>query len=94
MKEKGAEHGARDASQHEHGHGSDEDEYLQSDIRAVLLDHLRRLGLDAYIASDRDVEEGPYYSYYFTSMPRIVTSVCCIKVNNMNFDCINLLVRG
>lgn len=76
------------------GEGEGEKEYLESDIRIILLNHLRRLGLDAYIVSDKEVEEGSYYSYYFTSSPRVVTSVCCIKVNGMNFDCINLLVRG
>ncbi|MCS7140561.1 MAG: hypothetical protein NZ888_00050 [Candidatus Nitrosocaldus sp.] len=103
VKSKGAGHGVVDASHgHEkdtragHGGGEGEEggEYLESDIRMLLLNRLRELGLDAYMASDREVEEGPYYSYYFTSMPRMVTSVCCIKVNGMNFDCINLLVRG
>ncbi len=84
---------------HKHGDGSEggekaSEEYLESDVRVILLTHLRGLGLDAYISSDREVEEGPYYSYYFTSMPRIVTNVCCIKVSGMNFDCINLLTRG
>ncbi len=103
-KEAAGHHGVIDTS-HKHGDGSggegknenekeEEEEYLESDMRMILLTHLRRLGLDAYIASDREVEEGPYYSYYFTSIPRIVTSVCCIKVNGMNFDCINLLARG
>lgn len=99
VKEGGAAgRGVTDTS-HRHGHGSEgedeeAEEYLESDIRMVLLNHLRKLGLDAYIASDREVEGGPYYSYYFTSIPRIVTSVCCIRVNDMNFDCINLLTRG
>ncbi len=105
MKGKGADHGVMDTShrrdakrvdggdEHEHK-GEGEEEYLESDIRIILLNHLRRLGLDAYIVSDKEVEEGSYYSYYFASSPRVVTSVCCIKVNGMNFDCINLLVRG
>ncbi len=110
VKGKGADHGVMDTShrqdakevdedEHEHkgegeGEGEGEEEYLESDIRIILLNHLRRLGLDAYVVSDREIEEGPYYSYYFTSIPRVVTNVCCIKVNGMNFDCINLLVRG
>ncbi|MFN4336573.1 MAG: hypothetical protein ACK4FV_03190 [Candidatus Nitrosocaldus sp.] len=100
MKDKERSHHEMTDTSHNHGRGSGEEgekvdeEYLESDIRMMLLTHLRRLGLDAYITSDREVEEGPYYSYYFTSIPRIVTSVCCIKVNGMNFDCINLVTRG
>ncbi|MEM4145957.1 MAG: hypothetical protein QXI69_07880, partial [Candidatus Nitrosocaldus sp.] len=102
VKGKGADHGVMDTSRHnaerdvgdEHAHKGEGEEYLESDIRIILLNHLRRLGLDAYVVSDREVEEGQHYSYYFTSIPRVVTNVCCIKVNGMNFDCINLLVRG
>lgn len=67
-----------------------EEEYIETDVVKIMLEHLQELGYDAEIIEDL---KGPYYSYYFGPQ-RIVDSVCCIKIKGMEFDCIQVLTRG
>ncbi len=72
----------------EHDH---DEEYVEEDVAKIMLEHLHSLGYDAELVQDL---EGPYYSDYFSSASRIVESVCCIKIKGMEFDCMQILVRG
>lgn len=77
--------------EHELEHGEEEEEYIETDISKIMLEHLRSLGYDAELVED---VKGPYYSYYFSGTQRMVESVCCIKIKGMNFDCMQILIRG
>lgn len=72
----------------------DEGEYLVTDITLNILKQLNSLGIKASIVDLDDIPDKQYYSYYFTSMPRVVTSVGYIKVDGMNFDYIHILGKG
>ncbi|RMF30697.1 MAG: hypothetical protein D6752_03580 [Candidatus Nitrosothermus koennekii] len=69
----------------------EEQEYIESDIVKIMLEHLHELGYDAELIPDL---KGPYYSYYFSGSQRIVDSICCIKIKGMEFDCMQILARG
>lgn len=80
---------------HKHeAHNAHTEEYLETDVRAKILEQLKSLGIDASIAERVDVKSDSYYSYYFTSMPRVVTSIGYIRVEGMNFDYIQILTKG
>ncbi len=72
----------------------EEEEYLVTDITLNILKQLSSLGIKASIVDLDDMSDKQYYSYYFTSMPRVVTSVGYIKVDGMNFDYIHILGKG
>jgi hypothetical protein len=88
MVHKEVEHGI-----HEDG-SKEEEEYLVTDITLNILKQLSSLGIKASIVDLDDMPDKQYYSYYFTSMPRVVTSVGYIKVDGMNFDYIHILGKG
>jgi hypothetical protein len=79
---------------HEVGEGGEREEYFDTDIINKVIKQLKALGIDASISDAMDVNDRQYYSYYFTSMPRVVTSIGYIKVEGMNFDYIQILARG
>ncbi len=79
---------------HKHEAHNAHTEYLETDVRAKILEQLKSLGIDASIAERVDVKSDSYYSYYFTSMPRVVTSIGYIRVEGMNFDYIQILTKG
>lgn len=56
-----------------------------------MIDNLHELGYKAEKIEDIG---GPYYSYYFSGASRIVESVCCIKIEGLEFDCMQILIRG
>ncbi len=73
-----------------------EEEYLETDVRKILLEHLRHLGFDAELI-DRgkaEVEKPPYYSFHRSGTPLMVDTEGCIKVKGRNFDHIHLVRRG
>jgi hypothetical protein len=95
MKHKGrdVEHEKKHGS-HEEEEGGEEEEYFDTDVISKVIKQLKALGIDASISDAMDVNDHQYYSYYFTSMPRVVTSIGYIKVEGMNFDYIQILARG
>jgi len=88
MVHKEVKHGIHDDESNEEG------EYLVTDITLNILKQLNSLGIKASIVDLDDIPDKQYYSYYFTSMPRVVTSVGYIKVDGMNFDYIHILGKG
>ncbi len=88
MVHKEVEHGIHE------GEGKKEEEYLVTDITLNILKQLSSLGIKASMVDLDDMPDKQYYSYYFTSMPRVVTSVGYIKVDGMNFDYIHILGKG
>ncbi len=70
------------------------EEYIDTDVISKIIKQLKGLGINASIADAAEVNDDSYYSYYFTSMPRVVTSIGYIKVEGMNFDYIQILARG
>ncbi len=95
MKQKGndIEHVKKHGS-HETEEGGEGEEYFDTDVISKVIKQLKALGIDASISYATDVNDHQYYSYYFTSMPRVVTSIGYIKVEGMNFDYIQILARG
>ena len=74
----------------------EEKEYLETDVRKIFLEHLKRFGIDAeFVDSGKsDIEKKPYYSFYFSGTPRMVDNMGCIKVQGKNFDYIHIVRRG
>ena len=73
-----------------------ENAYLETDVRKIFLEHLKRFGIDAEFVDPRksDIEKQPYYSFYFSGTSRMVDSMGCIKVRGKNFDYIHIVRRG
>jgi hypothetical protein len=74
----------------------EETEYLETDVRKIILANLKRFGIDAeFVDSGKsNIEKPPYYSYYFSGTARMVDNIGCLKVNGKNFDYIHILRRG
>ncbi|MEM2855699.1 MAG: hypothetical protein QW416_01165 [Candidatus Nitrosocaldaceae archaeon] len=68
-----------------------EEDFIENDITKIMIDNLHELGYKAEKIEDID---GPYYSYYFSGASRIAESVCCIKIEGLEFDCMQILIRG
>lgn len=75
---------------------TEEEEYLETDVRKILLGHLTSLEIDSEIVEQGTtaVEKPPYYSLYFSRAPRMVDSMGCIKVKGKNFDYIHIIRKG
>lgn len=73
-----------------------EEEYLETDVRKILLEHLKSLGMDAEIVEQgkTEVEKPPYYSFHLSATPIMVDNMGCIKVNGKNFDYVHVIRRG
>ncbi|MFY3741878.1 MAG: hypothetical protein HMLIMOIP_002338 [Candidatus Nitrosomirales archaeon] len=73
-----------------------EKEYLETDVRKILLEHLKDLGIDAELVDSgkSSIEKQPFFSFYFSGTPRMVDSMGCIKVQGKNFDYIHIIRRG
>lgn len=76
--------------EHEQIH-HEEEEYIEGDIAEIMRYHLESLG---YKVDRLEDLPPPYYSYYFSGASRIVNSVCCIKIKDLEFDCVQILTRG
>lgn len=75
----------------------DEKEYLETDVRKIILENAKELGLDANFIdpSVSDAEKPPYYSSHFAgSIFRMVDSVGTMRVKGQNFDYIHIVRRG
>ncbi len=75
----------------------EEEEYLQTDIRKMLLNNLKNLRVEADFvdSGELDVEKPPYYSSLFAgSIFRMVDNMGTIKVKGQNFDYIHIVRRG
>ena len=69
----------------------EQEEYIESDVTKIMLEHLHQLGYEAEFIEDI---KGPYYSYHFSGSPKVVDSICCIKIKGAEFDCMQILTRG
>ena len=69
----------------------EQEEYIETDIVKIMLEHLRELGYETELTNDI---KGPYYSYYFSGSQRVVDSICCIKIKGAEFDCMQIVTRG
>ena len=73
-----------------------DNEYLETDVRKIFLEHLKSFGIDAEFVDPgkSDIEKQPYYSFYFSGTPRMVDSMGCINMRGKNFDYIHIIRRG
>lgn len=73
-----------------------DEEYLETDIRKIVLNNLKNLGVDADFDSGKlDIEKPPYYSGIFAgSIFRMVDNVGTIRVKGQNFDYVHIVRRG
>lgn len=72
-----------------------EEEYLETDVRKIVLEHLQSLGVGAELLEPgkSDVEKPPFYSFYFAGTARMVDSEGCIEVKNRNFRYVHIVRR-
>jgi hypothetical protein len=73
-----------------------EAEYLETDVRKIVLEHLRKHGVDAELLEPgkSDMEKPPYYTNYFSGTAKMVDSAACIAVRGRNFDGVHIVRRG
>ena len=73
-----------------------ENEYLETDVRKILLGHLKHLGMETELVDfgKSGTEKQPFFSFYFSGTPRMVDSMGCIKVQGKNFDYVHIIRRG
>jgi len=73
-----------------------DEEYLETDVRKVVLHNLKHLGLDAeLVASNPDIEKSSYTGGFFVgNVFRMVDNVGTIKAKGQNFDYVHIVRRG
>ncbi|MEM2760000.1 MAG: hypothetical protein QXU32_04260 [Nitrososphaerales archaeon] len=72
-----------------------EEEYIETDIRKIIIQNLKQLGLDAHFVEKSEVERPPYYSGFFAgSIFRMVDSMGTVAIKGQNFDYIHVVRRG
>jgi hypothetical protein len=73
-----------------------ESEYLETDVRKKLLEHMKHLNIETEPVEPGtiDIEKKPYYGYHFSSSLGMVDNVGCFKVRGKNFDYIHIIRRG
>ncbi len=73
-----------------------EKEYLETDVRKILLGHLKHLGIESeFVDSGKSgIEKQPFFSFYFSGTSRMVDNMGCLKVRGKNFDYIHIIRRG
>lgn len=73
-----------------------EAEYLETDVRKRLVQHLKRLSMDVEPVDPGtlSLEKKPYYSYYYAGSAGMVDNMGCLKVKGRNFDYIHIIRRG
>ena len=77
-------------------HDSESDTFVLKTKTEQFCDILKEIGVEAAakeIATD-EVENGDYYSRYFTQTPRMVTNKGCVEVKNSSIDVVQIIQKG
>jgi len=77
-------------------HDSEPDTFVLQSWPEKFSDMLKKIGVDSKpkpIGTD-DVENGDYYSRYFSQTPRMITNKGCIDITNSNIDVIQIIQKG
>ncbi len=77
-------------------HDTESDTFVNQTWPEKFSDMLKEIGVDSEskeIGID-DVENGDYYSRYFSQTARMITNRGCLDVKNSNIDVIQIIQKG
>ena len=77
-------------------HDSEPDTFVYQTWPEKFKDMLAEIGVDseAKEIATLDVENGDYYSRYFSQTPRMVTNKGCLELKTTNIDVIQIIQKG
>ncbi|NIM26090.1 MAG: hypothetical protein GTN35_03695 [Nitrososphaeria archaeon] len=77
-------------------HDTESDTFVYQTWPEKFVDMLSEIGVEseAKEIATVDVEQGDYYSRYFSQTPRMVTNKGCLEVKNSNIDVIQIIQKG
>ena len=77
-------------------HDSEPDTIVLKTHPQRLSEILSKIGVESKpkdIGTD-EIEQGDYYSRYFTQTPRMVTNKGCLEIKNTNIDAVQIIQKG
>jgi hypothetical protein len=77
-------------------HDSEPDTFPVKNTREQFREIFEKIGIKAepeQIDTD-DVEEGDYYSKYFSNSPAMVTNHGCLRIKDTNIDVVQIIQKG
>jgi len=77
-------------------HDSESDTFVYKTWPEKYHDMLAEIGVEseAKAIATVDVENGDYYSRYFSQTPRMVTNKGCLELKGTNIDVIQIIQKG
>ena len=77
-------------------HDTESDTFPYKTWPEKFVDMLFEIGVEseAKEIATVDLENGDYYSRYFSQTPRMVTNKGCLEVKNTNIDVVQIIQKG